>query len=138
VICLALPLRLTLPIRTVSEANCASHEHWRKRQRRAKMQKEQAFLTFRGLVHGVADEHGKLHRPLIVSLIRIAPRDLDSDNLPVSMKAVRDGIAAAIGVDDGTPSIEWRYGQRRVHAVDRPAVAQLRYGVCVMIAFARE
>ncbi len=49
-------------------------------------------------------------RPSAVRLTRIAPRELDSDNLPMSMKALRDGTADAFGCDDSKRSgIEWMY-----------------------------
>jgi len=48
-----------------------------------------------------------------ITLTRIAPRALDSDNLASGLKAVRDGVADALGVDDGTSRIEWRYAQER-------------------------
>jgi hypothetical protein len=51
--------------------------------------------------------------PCSITLTRIAPRRLDSDNLARSLKAVRDGIADAIGVDDGDPRLEWRYAQEQ-------------------------
>jgi len=48
-----------------------------------------------------------------ITLIRIAPRELDSDNLAGSCKFVRDGVAKAIGIDDGSPRLIWQYAQRR-------------------------
>lgn len=51
--------------------------------------------------------------PVVVTLTRIAPRDFDSDNLAMSFKAARDGIADALGVDDGSARVTWRYAQRR-------------------------
>ncbi len=50
---------------------------------------------------------------VVVALTRIAPRDLDTDNLASGLKAVRDGVADALGVDDGSSRIEWRYAQER-------------------------
>ena len=38
---------------------------------------------------------------------------LDSDNLASSLKAVRDGVADAMGVDDGCSRIQWCYAQRK-------------------------
>lgn len=40
--------------------------------------------------------------PCTVHLTRIGPKKLDSDdNLNISFKAIRDAIAAKLGVDDG-------------------------------------
>ena len=57
-------------------------------------------------------------------MTRCAPRRLDSDNLASACKNARDGIAAALGVDDGDERIEWRYeqepckrGEQRVRVV---------------------
>lgn len=97
---------VTIPIRTVSEAN--SHQHWRKRQRRAKEHRSAAHLCMRA-TFGKA-----LPLPLVITLTRVAPsRGLDSDNLPVSMKHVRDGIADWLGIDDRDPRVTWLYEQRR-------------------------
>jgi len=63
--------------------------------------------------------------PLIITITRIGPRALDSDNVPPSAKALRDGIADALGFvglvrvnargqgNDGDPRIDWRYSQSR-------------------------
>ena len=54
--------------------------------------------------------------PLVVTLTRIAPSAirLDDDNLRGALKSVRDGIAAALGVDDGdTKKIIWEYEATR-------------------------
>jgi hypothetical protein len=44
---------------------------------------------------------------------RLTGRALDGDNLQRALKAVRDGVADALGIDDGDSRIEWQYGQRR-------------------------
>lgn len=97
---------VTIPVRTVSEAN--SHEHWRYRQKRAKTQKSAASILIQTSMHYRA----RMLFPLVVTLTRIAPRTLDSDNLASSQKHVRDGIAMALGIDDRDPRVEWRYAQR--------------------------
>ena len=48
-----------------------------------------------------------------ITLTRIAPRVLDTDNLASAMKAVRDGVADALGVDDGSSRLTWRYAQEK-------------------------
>jgi hypothetical protein len=106
-------LVVKLPIRTVSESN--SRGHWAKKAGRAKAQRNMAALVFRGMVAATP-------LPVTVTLVRIAPRALDDDNLRGAFKAIRDGIADAFGVDDRDPRIEWRYAQRRggvgVYAVE--------------------
>jgi hypothetical protein len=51
--------------------------------------------------------------PYTVMLSRVAPRKLDDDNLRGALKAVRDGVADALGLDDRHPLIEWHYAQDR-------------------------
>jgi hypothetical protein len=51
---------------------------------------------------------------LVITLTRIGPGTLDSeDNLAGGFKAVRDGIADALGVNDRHPRLRWFYGQER-------------------------
>ncbi len=51
--------------------------------------------------------------PATITLTRLAPRILDCDNLRGALKAVRDGIADWLGVDDGDPRLTWEYGQEK-------------------------
>ena len=50
--------------------------------------------------------------PCTVTLRRLSAGRLDTDNLLASQKSVRDGIADALGVDDGGSAVRWIYGQR--------------------------
>ena len=43
----------------------------------------------------------------------IAPRKFDDGAVEGSCKAVQDGIADALGIDDGDDRLEWRYDQRK-------------------------
>jgi hypothetical protein len=104
-------LSFTMPIKTVSEANRASHEHWSVRQRRAKTQRMAGFL------HATSEISRSGWAQLIrrdptcaVTLARIAPRDLDDDNHVGSLKHVRDSIADALGVKDNDKRVHWKYG----------------------------
>lgn len=51
--------------------------------------------------------------PATVTLTRIAPGELDDDNLRPALKTIRDSIAQAIGIDDRDPRVTWAYGQQR-------------------------
>ena len=55
---------------------------------------------------------GKAAR-FIVEIIRVGPRRLDDDNCAYSAKQIRDGIADAIGIDDGSPRYTWKYSQEK-------------------------
>ena len=93
-----------LPLHTVSTLN--AREHWSKRARRAAEHRAVARMVLAARVRG-------LQLPVQVTLIRVAPRELDLDNLQGSLKSVRDGIADALGVDDRTPLVTWVYQQER-------------------------
>jgi hypothetical protein len=88
-----------LPLRIESVAN--RREHWAVRARRTKAHRLAALAV---PVHPL---------PCVVTLIRVAPRVLDGDNLQSGFKALRDGIADRLGVADNDPRVEWRYGQER-------------------------
>lgn len=85
--------------------------HWTKRAARAK--KERAIVAVALRCH---------HRPTLeptcppttCTLVRVAPRALDDDNLAGAFKSIRDEVAAFFGVDDGPKGpIAWRYEQRK-------------------------
>lgn len=99
-------IELTWPIKTISEANRASHEHWRVRAKRAKEQRTAAAWAM-----SLYARHVEL--PCTVTLTRISPGLLDDDNLASAFKHVRDGIADALNIDDRSPLIAWRYQQQR-------------------------
>jgi len=46
-------------------------------------------------------------------LTRCAPKRLDSDNVAMACKAIRDGIADRVKVNDGDVRILWEYEQRK-------------------------
>jgi crossover junction endodeoxyribonuclease RusA len=97
-------LLVMLPLRTVSEAN--THGHWRTKAKRVKMQRTTARMMLTLDKRWCAKQNH-----FDVRLTRIAPKKLDSDNLAISNKAIRDGIADAIGIDDGSSKFSWEYRQ---------------------------
>ena len=117
----ALVQSVELPIRTVSEKN--AREHWATKARRTAKQR---IDTLAGLL---ATGWPRPSLPLVITLTRIGPRKLDTDNLERALSGVRDGIAdkpprptskpgrkpasrpSWVKVDDGDPGIEWRYAQ---------------------------
>ena len=106
-------ITITAPIKTISEAN--RKDYWRARAKRAKKQRIDAYWAVRS--SGFEFKDGKLafsagHEKLIITLTRYGKRTMDDDNLACALKAVRDGVADAIGLDDGDQRIEWRYQQR--------------------------
>lgn len=114
---------LTLPLRTVSEANC--FEPWQKKYKRHKAQKKAIFFAML--------EHKHLIRlPCKITYIRYAKKFLDKhDNLPISMKYLNDQLCAEItgdhrpGKADDSDQIEIKYDQ----------VKSKVYGVKIIIEF---
>lgn len=94
---------ISYPLKTVSESN--RREHWAPRAKRVKAHRLAAFAhVTRSLLCPL---------PIVVTLTRVAPRELDDDNLRGCLKATRDGVADAFGVTDRDPRVTWVYGQRR-------------------------
>jgi hypothetical protein len=98
-----------IPIHTVSEAN--SSDHWTAKKKRHDLQKRWIWVCF------------KTHKPQIplpckIKLTRVGKKLLDSDNLPVSMKYIRDAIAdqifpgKAAGQADNDQRLSWEYDQK--------------------------
>lgn len=96
-------IRVVLPIRIVSVANV--REHWAARAKRSKLHRETAHLMLRRLAPPAP--------PVTVTMTRIGPRTLDTDNLSSGCKAARDGVADWLGVDDGDLRVTWKYGQTK-------------------------
>lgn len=100
----------TLNIKTISELNCNQNPFVRSARHR--LQKK--IVRAKWNVH-----HTKITPPCKVILTRISPRELDvGDNLPASMKYIRDQLAelihpgAGAGQGDGNKSgITWEYDQ---------------------------
>lgn len=96
---------LYLEVKTVSEPNMRGH--WAKRAARAKAQRRRAHAL-------CAAPAAAVGLPVAVTLTRIAPSaGLDDDNLRGALKAVRDGVADAFGLDDRDGRIRWGYEQQR-------------------------
>lgn len=97
---------LELPIITISRANSRENRH--RRAERVKGERETTATAFSDRT--IARE-GRYH----VHLVRVAPSALDPvDNLPMSMKAVRDEVASLLGFDDGPKApIRWTCAQER-------------------------
>lgn len=109
-----------LELHTVSEANAREfwrvsagrHAHQRDVVRRALNEQFGAPPLFSVMVN-----HWTKPNPIEITLTRLAPGELDPDeNLPVSMKYVKDEIAAWFGVDDRDKRLRWRYQQERTAA----------------------
>lgn len=97
------------PMRLVNGTN--AREHWGARKRRAASQRGPVALALRPrLIVCPA--------PWAIQITRIGPRVMDSDGLQAAAKHVRDGIADALGIDDGDKRATWLYSQRKAAAGD--------------------
>ena len=104
-----LMVQLDLSLQTKSELN--QREHWATKARRVKMQRGVVTMALRQYGH-VLDELRTAPRVRVL-LVRMSPRKLDDDNLRGALKAVRDAVAAWVGIDDGSERYEWHYDQRK-------------------------
>ncbi len=96
------PVSVTVLTRVVSEAN--RREHWAVPMRRKHEQWAALAVALFGIEHPSP--------PVAVTWVHIGRR-MDDDNLARAFKGLRDGLATAIGVDDGDESaVTWRYEQR--------------------------
>ncbi len=102
-------ISLTIPLATKSEANM--REHFRTVAKRKKDQRGIVHLKLGPMIRG-----RKLQAACVVTLTRISPRELDDDNLASSFKAIRDQVAAELGIDDRNPIVKWEYGQEKNRA----------------------
>jgi crossover junction endodeoxyribonuclease RusA len=94
--------------------SCANlREHWTARSARAKDHRQRGSMYTAGYCRNYVELPLKIGQRATVTLTRIAPRRLDSDNVASAFKAFRDGVADALGIDDGSPMIEWRYSQEK-------------------------
>lgn len=92
---------LSIPMRTVSEAN--RRDHWAVKAARVKAQRATVAIYLSRVP--------RVRMPVSVRLVRTGGKRLDDDNLRSAMKAARDSIAEAYGVDDGSPLWTWNYDQ---------------------------
>lgn len=94
-----------------SEAN--NSDHWTKKRQRKKM------LQFLIRQHW-NQANPSIILPCHITMTRIAPRKLDSDNLQTAFKGVRDEIADLIipgkkkGQADSDKRLTWAYEQKQI------------------------
>lgn len=100
-------MKVFVPVRLESASN-ARDGHWAQRLRRTSPQRSAATLVTKGYLR----DPGEPIAQLVVTLTRVAPRALDDDNLRGALKAIRDGVAAGLRVDDASPLVRWQYEQR--------------------------
>jgi hypothetical protein len=78
-----------------------TREHVMARARRAKRQRDGAATLAYVLIGKQYGSRAGLPPRVLVTLTRYGTRPMDSDGLVASLKHVRDGVADAVGIDDG-------------------------------------
>jgi hypothetical protein len=96
-------IEVEMDMKVVSMANMRMH--WAVKAKLVKSQRQKAFNALASVAAPPAP-------PCTIVLTRVAPRALDGDNLQSGFKAVRDGVADWLGIDDGSQLVEWQYRQR--------------------------
>ena len=92
-----------------AESTSNKREHWGTRADRSKRERNAVALMLKPKIN-----NGGLGKTrLVVLLTRVAPHELDDDNLRGALKAFRDGVATALRVDDRSPLVRWDYAQRK-------------------------
>lgn len=114
------PIEIIVHVRTRSEMNQSRQEHWSTKKKIVDAQHDAVTYALR------AESVRCLFKPPIrVTLARMGPKRLDSDNYRSALKATRDAIAKWIGIDDGRDDLlEWVYD---------PQEENLKYGVRIRI-----
>ena len=119
----ALLLDITTPLRVVSESN--QREHWAAKAKRQKAHRAAAHLLILQARRALAWPDGRKR----VLLTRIGARMLDDDNLAGAFKAVRDGIADGLEINDGSDAVQWRYAQEKSPGLKINAVRVQIWGI---------
>ena len=94
-----------------SEANLS--EHWSKKKKRHDLQKSTIRINFS------LNFSEPPALPCLITMTRIAPRELDYDNFVYSLKWIKDTIADSIlhgfspGRADGNVKMKWEYLQEK-------------------------
>jgi hypothetical protein len=101
-----LAVKVTVPVRIDSGLNM--RVHWRVRANTNASHRAAAYFALRQ--HGVATPE---LMPCTVTITRVAPRELDDDNMVGGSKSLRDGVADWLGIDDRDKRVKWLYAQRR-------------------------
>jgi hypothetical protein len=97
-------VKVTVPVKIDSGLNM--RVHWRVRANTNASHRAAAYFALK-------QAKVKAEMPAVVTLTRIAPRELDDDNLAGGFKSVRDGTADWLGIDDRDKRVQWRYEQRK-------------------------
>lgn len=104
-------IEIRIPIRTSNPCNGGQGRHWAVTAKKRRTERHAAWVCLR--------QQTAPALPCIVTLVRIAPRALDLDNLRPALKSVRDEVAVWLGLplnarghaEDADPRVHWAYQQ---------------------------
>lgn len=108
----AMKITFEIQIQTISVANSGHGWHWYRSNKRTKREHDEAWLSTHEATINVSRPFTSCSH-VTVLLTRVAPRKLDDDNLRTALKSIRDGVADALGIDDGDDRITFNYDQGR-------------------------
>ena len=110
-----------IPIKTKGWSN--NREHWRAADKRKSAEKTATNIA--------ATPHLALLRGRIPSSVTLTRKyvswPMDSDNLPISQKYVRDSIAKFLCFDDGDERCQWLYKQQKAKRGDFGTLVEVRF-----------
>lgn len=103
-------LSVSFPFRCDNQKNVRMH--WRDAAHETKAHRVGTRSTLMSLWNAPFPEDSRWR----VTLHRVSPRSMDSDNLQRAMSSMRDGVADFLGIDDGSKRIDWVYTQEKARA----------------------
>lgn len=108
------PIVFAMPLHLVNMSNAREH-HMAKYKRESSYRGITRMATIARLRDQRLDVRALVMLDLTVTITRfgLGTRPLDDDGLSSACKGVRDGIADALGIDDGSKHLRWLYAQRR-------------------------
>lgn len=101
-------MKLLIPLTLKGGLN--AREHPMARHRRVRKERQGVAMAFSG--YRVRFELNQLKKAnpggcWLVRLTRFGPTEFDDDNNVGMLKSVRDEVAAALGINDGSKKVEW-------------------------------
>lgn len=125
-------VEIRIPLRTQSQAHGVS-SHWRVQSGRRKRE--------HGVTWAFLGQHRPPALPCVVTLVRLAPCELDSDNLSTSFKAIRDEVAKWLGLptntrghaEDRDPRVHWTYMQGKDKPREYAVIVRAETSTQVMV-----
>jgi hypothetical protein len=115
-------ITFVVPIRTSNPLN-GQHGHWSVKARKRTRERQAVARTVNSMIEAVGGIpiattlRTMAHDgPVVVLFVRTKPQGgpLDDDGLRAALKSCRDGVALALGVDDGdTARVRFDYAEQR-------------------------